>query len=101
MLVLIHAFAQLLGEILTFQSWQTVLQYGAGPLARGDRPALHQVIRFTARLDVLSEAHWGVGGGGIALGFGHILGWRIADSPLAPDSRQYIIVMAVSPMRPR
>ena len=37
LLVLIHAFAQLVGEVAKFQSWQCVLQYGAGPLAEGVR----------------------------------------------------------------
>ena len=37
-LILIHAFAQFLGETVKFQSWQTVLHYGARPLAEG-RPA--------------------------------------------------------------
>ncbi len=36
-LVLINAFAQFLGEVAKFQSWQTILQYGAAPFAESRR----------------------------------------------------------------
>ncbi|OYX92025.1 MAG: teichoic acid transporter, partial [Caulobacter sp. 35-67-4] len=53
-LVLINAFAQFLGDVVKFQSWQTVLQYGAGPLLEGDRPRFQQVVRLSLFLDLVS-----------------------------------------------
>ncbi|WP_176695850.1 lipopolysaccharide biosynthesis protein [Phenylobacterium immobile] len=82
-LVLINAFAQLVGEVVKFNSWQTVLHYGADALERGDTPGFQQVVRFTLFLDVLSSF------GGIAIAiaaaliFGAQLGWTSADSPAA------------------
>jgi hypothetical protein len=35
-LVLIQAFAQFLGDVVKFQSWQTIIHYGAQPLERGE-----------------------------------------------------------------
>ena len=54
-LILINAFAQFLGEVVKFKSWQTVLHYGSGPLAAGERGKLQQVVRFTLFLDVASS----------------------------------------------
>ncbi len=78
LLVLIHAFAQLIGEVAKFQSWQSVLQYGAKPLAEGRRADFQRVLRFTLGLDGLS-AVVGVGAGMIGavlfadrLGFGAV-----------------------------
>ncbi len=53
-LVLIHAFAQLVGEVSKFQSWQCLLQYGAKPLAEGRRADFQHVLRFTLALDAFS-----------------------------------------------
>ncbi len=53
-LILINAFAQLVADVVTFNSWQTVLHFGAAPLAEGRRGDLQQVIRFTIFNDVLS-----------------------------------------------
>ncbi len=82
-LVLIHAFALFLGEVVKFQSWQTVLQYGARPLAAGDTPRFQQVLRFTLALDIASTLL------GMALGvigafaFSGSLGWGADAAPAA------------------
>ncbi|HKR89701.1 MAG TPA: lipopolysaccharide biosynthesis protein [Phenylobacterium sp.] len=82
-LVMIHAFAQLLGDVVKFQSWQTVLQYGAEPLAQRRLDELHRVVRFTLMLDLISGlVGMGVGVGG-ALAFGGRLGWGADQAPLA------------------
>lgn len=52
--VLINAFAQFLGEVAHFQSWQTVITYGAGPLMENDRAKFQQVLRLSLLLDLIS-----------------------------------------------
>ncbi|MET0337346.1 MAG: lipopolysaccharide biosynthesis protein, partial [Caulobacter sp.] len=53
-LVLINAFAQLVGDAVKFQSWQTVLNYGAAPFAEDRKPDFQRVVRFTVFLDIVS-----------------------------------------------
>ncbi|WP_293897776.1 lipopolysaccharide biosynthesis protein [Phenylobacterium sp.] len=82
-LVLIQAFAQFLGEVVKFQSWQTILHYGARPLAEGRKADFQQVLRFTLILDLASTAI------GIAVGiagsllFAGRLGWTTHQAPAA------------------
>ena len=54
-LVLVQSFADCVGEVAKFQSWQTVLRYGAGPLADGDTSDFQRVLRFTGLLDLISS----------------------------------------------
>jgi O-antigen/teichoic acid export membrane protein len=93
-LILINAFAQLVGEVVKFNSWQTVLHYGSGPLARGERGKLQQVIRFTLFLDVASSLVGVAVAVAAALLFGDRLGWSPADSPKAALYCLTIMVMA-------
>ncbi len=96
-LVLITAFAQFLGDVVKFQSWQTVIQYGARPLADGDRPAFQRMVRFTLFLDVASTLL------GLAIGivgsfvFADRLGW---SRDMAPTAALYMfsIVFVISGM---
>ncbi len=53
-LVLINTFAQFIGDVARFQSWQTVLQFGPAPLADGRRADFQRVIRFGLVLDIVS-----------------------------------------------
>lgn len=92
-LVLIHAFAQLLGDLVKFQSWQTVLQYGAAPLAEGRRADLHRVLRFTVMLDVASGGVGAIVGVAVALAFGPHLGWTAAQAPVAAAYATSVIFM--------
>lgn len=82
-LVLIHAFAQFLGDVVKFQSWQTVLQYGARPLAEGRTADFQQVLRFTLALDLLSSVVGVAIGVGGAILFADTLGWGPAEAPAA------------------
>jgi O-antigen/teichoic acid export membrane protein len=82
-LVMIHAFAQLLGDVVKFQSWQTVLQYGAEPLAEGRIDELQRVVRFTVLLDLASGLIGIAIGVVAALLFGSKLGWGAAQAPMA------------------
>lgn len=52
--VLINAFAQFLGEVAHFQSWQTLITYGTAPALENDRPKFHQVLRLSLLLDLIS-----------------------------------------------
>lgn len=50
--VLVHAFAQTVGSLGAFQTWQTVIQFGTPHFTAGRRRALQHVIAFTAMLDL-------------------------------------------------
>ena len=92
-IVVINAFAQFLGEVAKFQSWQTLLQYGASALLQDDRPRFQQVLRFTLLLDAIG-AVVGVTLGVVgALLFGHLLGWPAELSPAAACYALSILVM--------
>ncbi|MDB5424168.1 MAG: putative rane protein involved in the export of O-antigen and teichoic acid [Phenylobacterium sp.] len=93
-LILINAFAQLVGEVVKFNSWQTVLHYGAGALAKGERGRLQQVVRFTLVLDAASSLVGVAVAVAAALLFGERLGWTPADSPKAALYCLTILVMA-------
>ena len=93
-LILINAFAQLVGEVVKFNSWQTVLHYGSGPLAAGERGKLQHVVRFTLFLDVASSLVGVAVAVTAAMLFGHRLGWTPGDSPKAALYCLTILVMA-------
>src|SRR6185369_2401272 len=93
-LILINSFAQLVGEVVKFNSWQTVLHYGSCPLAAGQRGKLQQVVRFTLFLDVASSLVGVAVAVRAALLFGDRLGWSPADSPKAALYCLTIMVMA-------
>ncbi len=96
LLVLIHAFAQLTGEVSKFQSWQCLLQYGAKPLAEGRRADFQHVLRFTLCLDALS-ALIGVAAGmlGVFL-FADRLGFGASHDGAAALYMLVIIAMVAS-----
>jgi O-antigen/teichoic acid export membrane protein len=82
-LVLIQAFAQFLGEVVKFQSWQTILHYGAKPLAEGRTADFQRVLRFSLVLDLASTL-LGVAVGILgALAFSGLLGWGDREAPAA------------------
>lgn len=82
-LVLIQAFAQFLGDVVKFQSWQTIIHFGSRPLGENDLPAFQRVLRFTVVLDAASTIL------GIAVGmagsflFAGRLGWTAEEAPSA------------------
>ena len=61
-LMVVYTLAQAAADVARFQPWQTVLQYGAKPLADGNLPDLRRVIRFSCLLDLISAVS------GVALG---------------------------------
>jgi O-antigen/teichoic acid export membrane protein len=91
-LILIHAFAQFLGEVVKFQSWQTIIHYGTRPLAEGRKAELQQVLRFTLMLDAASTVLGVVLGMFGAVVFAGVLGWTAEDAPAAS---LYMITIAM------
>jgi len=80
-LVLVQAFAQFLGDVVKFQSWQTIIHYGAKPLADGDTTGFQRVLRLTLILDAASTVLGiAVGMVGSFLFAGH-LGWTPEEAP--------------------
>lgn len=51
-LILVHSYTQIVGEIVRLRSWEAVLRYGAPALQRGATDDFRTLIRFTARLDL-------------------------------------------------
>lgn len=92
-IVLINAFSQFLGEVARFQSWQTLLQYGASALLQGDRPRFQQVLRFTLLLDTIGAVVGVTLGVCGALLLGSHLGWPQTLSPIAATYALSIAVM--------
>ncbi len=81
--VLIQAFGQFLGEVVKFQSWQTILHYGARPLGEGDTPQFQRVLRFTILLDLASTVLCIAVGVVGAIAFSGLLGWGAKEAPAA------------------
>jgi O-antigen/teichoic acid export membrane protein len=51
---LVLAYGQAIANIAQFQSWQSVIRYGAIHLARSDETRLSRLLGFTATLDIAS-----------------------------------------------
>lgn len=96
LLVLIHAFAQLMGEIAKFQSWQCVLQFAAKPLAENRRADFQNVLRFTVGLDGIGAVLGPAAGIAGALMFADRLGWGRAHAADAAAYMVVILAMAIS-----
>ncbi len=80
---MILAFGQAIGIVVGFQSWQTVIRYGACHLAEGNVGALRSVFGFTTTLDLCAGAFAsGLASLG-ALAVGSTLGWSDQEAQLA------------------
>ncbi len=84
LVVMLYAFARTVADIVTFQSWQTVLNFGSDALDAGDKSGFHRIIRFSFVLDAIS----GIAGMGIGIAFTCLgrswLGWPASLSTLGP-----------------
>ncbi len=53
-LMLIHGFMLTVADIAKFQSWQTIVRYGAAALQEDDHARLQRTIGFALRLDLIA-----------------------------------------------
>lgn len=53
-LVLAHAYVLIIAQIARFQSWQAIIRFGEPMLAQNDAQGFKGLVRFTAKLDLLS-----------------------------------------------
>lgn len=53
-LVLAHAYIEVVAGLVRFQSWQAVIKFGSPMVQDGDEAALRALLRYTIRLDILS-----------------------------------------------
>ena len=53
-LVLAHAYILIIARIARFQSWQAIIRFGEPLLAKGENTRFKTLVRFTAKLDLLS-----------------------------------------------
>jgi len=51
-LVLVNAYAVLIGSVVAFSGFHGVVRYGALAIERGDRAALAQILRFMALIEI-------------------------------------------------
>lgn len=94
-LVLINTFAQFVGETAKFQSWQTILQFGAAPLAQGDRPQFQKVVRFGIVLDLISA------GFGVMVGvLGALFAYRWLGLPAEAAGAAALYALTVAVLSP-
>ena len=75
LVAMMYAFARTIGDIVDFQSWQTVLQYGLRPLTDGKRQEFQKIVGFSLLLDCCGGLLGFFGGTAISLLCMNILGW--------------------------
>ncbi|MFT8483726.1 MAG: lipopolysaccharide biosynthesis protein [Gluconobacter cerinus] len=75
LIAMMYAFARTMGDLVDFQSWQTVLKYGLRPLTDGDRKGFQRVIAFSFLLDGLGGMLGFCGGLFISIFAMKMLGW--------------------------
>ncbi|MBB2175829.1 lipopolysaccharide biosynthesis protein [Gluconacetobacter johannae] len=82
LVVMLYAFARTIGDLVDFQSWQTLLQYGFRPLADGELRQFHRVLRFSLVLDLIGGIAGVVIAVAASLTLGPVLGWPPALHPI-------------------
>jgi len=75
LVAMMYAFARMIGDLVDFQSWQIVLNYGARHLNMEERQKFGRVIAFSFMLDLLSGVMGSLCGMAIALSAAGLLGW--------------------------
>lgn len=61
--VLITSYVAILNRLLSFQTWQAVIKYGAHAISEGNTDRLKQLVKFSVLLDIGSAI------GGVVIGF--------------------------------
>ena len=98
-LILIHAFAQFIGDVMKFQSWQTLLHFGTRPLAENRIQDFQRVLRFSIFLDLASTVAGLLVGIVGSLVFADKLGWGGSHRTAAALYMLTILVMvSATPM---
>lgn len=93
LLAMVYAYARTIGDIVEFQSWQTVLHYGISPFKNEQTSLFQKVLRFSFVLDISSGLVGmaiGIAGGFL---FAKILGWPPQLSLIGPAFCIIIIFM--------
>ncbi|QDH25066.1 lipopolysaccharide biosynthesis protein [Neokomagataea tanensis] len=75
LIAMMYAFARTIGDVVDFQSWQTVLQYGLRPLTDGNRREFQRIVAFSLLLDISGGIAGLVIGVMISVFAMHSLGW--------------------------
>jgi O-antigen/teichoic acid export membrane protein len=82
-LVIAQAYGLLVERIGTFQSWQTIIRFGALAREQGDDATLHGLIRLGRRLDLAGALLGSTFGVAIAMLAGHRFGWDQSTTSMA------------------
>jgi O-antigen/teichoic acid export membrane protein len=75
LLVLAFSYARALERLISFQSWQPLVKYGAPLLAEEDREQLKSLLKFGLLLDLAGALASFLIGIGLALAGGALFGW--------------------------
>jgi O-antigen/teichoic acid export membrane protein len=75
LLVLAFSYARALERLVSFQSWQPLVRYGAPLLADSDRDQLRALLKFGLLLDLAGAVAGFVIGIGLAVAGGALFGW--------------------------
>jgi len=73
-LLMLHAYITIVSGLISFESWQAVVKFGAGPLAAGDTGRFHRLLRFTMALDAAGAAAAVIAGMALFLVLAPVLG---------------------------
>src|SRR4051812_12754398 len=82
-LVLVNAYAVLVGSVVAFSGFHGVVRYGALALERGDRAALAQILRFMALIELGCGAVAVLVAAVLAHWVGPQLGWTVSETRFA------------------
>lgn len=81
-LALIVTYARLIEQVVSFQSWQPVIKYGASLSGEGQEQQRYALFKFGVLLDLLGSISAWVAGSAIALLCSGVLGWADATKTL-------------------
>ncbi|QNT77604.1 lipopolysaccharide biosynthesis protein [Entomobacter blattae] len=84
LLTMVYAFARLIGDVVEFQSWQTVIHYGYQPFKENHKEQFQRVIRFSLFLDVSSGIAGTLFGIFFGIFFGYAMNWPTKLSIIGP-----------------
>lgn len=95
-LLLVHGLARTAGSVAKFQSWQSVLRFGAPALREGRREDLRALLRFTAGLDAASGVAGAAGCALAAVLLAPVFGWSDEARAAAPFYASAVAFMTLA-----